>query len=285
MSNPKLFAEKMRLYLGANYLNTWNCALEEFELFGSTKRILDLPHGSKFDSRWLDKVNHSTLAYVQCWKGHATRGYVSMMQMRCLVPLVYWSLNAMNSNDIFCNGHIRPRKNVKHCRLTLDIHTMQSREGCTWHTCANFHEYEEYNSNNNVPCNLWFRAYDINWCVRRARRNECLIGQIFLLYGRWRLIQTLHMRRYSHWWTMDCNLMWGSFSTATIKDNGEPSIPRSICCIPSSHDDHPNTRFAKAIHRNMVTPLLQHLWGIHYTWMDITWLVRPPFHTMVTVAS
>jgi hypothetical protein len=50
-SNPKLFVEEMRLYLGANYLNTWNCALEGFELFGSTKRILDLPHGSKLDSR------------------------------------------------------------------------------------------------------------------------------------------------------------------------------------------------------------------------------------------
>jgi hypothetical protein len=149
----------------------------------------------------------------------------------------------MNSNDNFCDGHIHPRKSVKHCRLTLYIYIMQSREGCTWHTCANFHKYEEYNSNNNVPCNLWFRAYDINWCMRRARRNECLIGQIFRLYGRWRLIQTLHVRRYSHWRTMDlnCNLTWGSFTTATIEDNGELSIPQfvvffQLLMITPTHD-------------------------------------------------
>lgn len=49
-SDPKLLAVEMRLYIGVTYLNTWNCAVEGFDLFGSTKRILDLSHGFEFDS-------------------------------------------------------------------------------------------------------------------------------------------------------------------------------------------------------------------------------------------
>jgi hypothetical protein len=39
--DPKLLAEAMRSYPGAEDLNTRNCSLEGFELFGSTKRKLD----------------------------------------------------------------------------------------------------------------------------------------------------------------------------------------------------------------------------------------------------
>ena len=57
--NPKLLAKAMGSYPGAKDLNTRNCALEGFELFGSTKRKLDLPLGSKYDSHCLEKMNYS----------------------------------------------------------------------------------------------------------------------------------------------------------------------------------------------------------------------------------
>jgi hypothetical protein len=59
ISDPKLLAEAMRSYPGAEDLNTRNCALEGFELFGSTKRKLNLPPGSEYDSHRPDKVKYS----------------------------------------------------------------------------------------------------------------------------------------------------------------------------------------------------------------------------------
>ena len=57
--DPKLLAKAMRSYPRAKGLNTRDCALEGSELFGSTKRKLDLPPGSEYDSHCPDKVNHS----------------------------------------------------------------------------------------------------------------------------------------------------------------------------------------------------------------------------------
>ena len=57
--DPKLLAEAMRSYPGAEDLNTRSCAMEGSELFGSTKRKLDLPPGSEYDSHHHDKVNYS----------------------------------------------------------------------------------------------------------------------------------------------------------------------------------------------------------------------------------
>ena len=46
-------------YLKVEDINTKNCPLEGSELFGSTKRKLDLPPGSNYDSRHPNKVNYS----------------------------------------------------------------------------------------------------------------------------------------------------------------------------------------------------------------------------------
>ena len=45
----KLLADAMKSYLGAEDLNTRDCALKGSELFGSTTRKLDLPSGVNCD--------------------------------------------------------------------------------------------------------------------------------------------------------------------------------------------------------------------------------------------
>ena len=55
----KLFEEAMRSYPWVEYLNTKTYALEGGQLFGSTKRKLELPPGSEYKSHPLDKVNYS----------------------------------------------------------------------------------------------------------------------------------------------------------------------------------------------------------------------------------
>jgi hypothetical protein len=48
--DPKLLADAMKSYLGAEDLNRRDCALEGSELFGSTKQKLDLPPGADVDT-------------------------------------------------------------------------------------------------------------------------------------------------------------------------------------------------------------------------------------------
>ena len=59
VGSPKLQAYAMKSYPGTKDLNTRDCALEGCELFGFTKRKLDLPPVADCNSHWLDKVNYS----------------------------------------------------------------------------------------------------------------------------------------------------------------------------------------------------------------------------------
>ena len=47
--DPKILVDAMKSYLGAEGANTRACALEGSELFGSTKRKLNLPPGADCD--------------------------------------------------------------------------------------------------------------------------------------------------------------------------------------------------------------------------------------------
>ena len=56
--DPKLLADVIKSYPGVEDLNTRDCALEGFELFGSTKRKPDLPLGVNCTSHRSNKVNY-----------------------------------------------------------------------------------------------------------------------------------------------------------------------------------------------------------------------------------
>ena len=57
--DPKMLVDAMKSYPGAEDVNTRYCALGGSELFGSTKRKLNLPPGVDYDSHRPDKVNYS----------------------------------------------------------------------------------------------------------------------------------------------------------------------------------------------------------------------------------
>jgi hypothetical protein len=61
----------MKPYPGLEDLNTRDCALEGSELFGTTKRKLDLPPGVNRDSHRPDKVNTPFIALMLGLEGHA----------------------------------------------------------------------------------------------------------------------------------------------------------------------------------------------------------------------
>ena len=56
--DPKILVDAMKAYPWAEDINTRDCVLEGPELFGSTKRKLNLPTGADCDSHRPDKVNY-----------------------------------------------------------------------------------------------------------------------------------------------------------------------------------------------------------------------------------
>ena len=72
-------------------LNTKNRVLEGFGLFGPTKRKLDLPLRSKYDSHRPKNVNYSIPALTQNLLEHALKSPSHMMRMWCLTPPTCWS--------------------------------------------------------------------------------------------------------------------------------------------------------------------------------------------------
>ena len=57
--DPKILVDAMKSYPGAKDVNIRDCALEGSQLFGSTKRKLNMPPGADCDSHRPDKVNYS----------------------------------------------------------------------------------------------------------------------------------------------------------------------------------------------------------------------------------
>lgn len=112
--------------------------MEGSGFFGSTKRKLDLPLEFVYDCHHLNKMNYS----IPRPNISSTRAHIenpSMMKMWCLTLLVCWSYSVLNLSDIFLVFLIRPRKSVKRCMPSQDIHVRPKWEEYTWHIWANLH--------------------------------------------------------------------------------------------------------------------------------------------------
>ena len=70
--DPKLLAEAMKSYQGAEDLYTRDCALEGSKFFRYTKQKLDMQPGANCDSHRFDKVNYS----IPCLDTRAKRACI-----------------------------------------------------------------------------------------------------------------------------------------------------------------------------------------------------------------
>ena len=120
--DPKLLAEAIRSYARVKDLNTKTYALKGSEMFGSTKRKLNLPPGSKYDSHCPDKVTYFIPALTKDPLGHILKSPSHMMRMWCFTPLACWSPSVQDTYGTFLPCLIRQRKSAKHCRSTHGIH-------------------------------------------------------------------------------------------------------------------------------------------------------------------
>lgn len=98
--NPRTIAEAVSTYSGGDFLNTRIPHLEGEEIFGSSKRKLDLPPGSEHDSHRPDKVNYS---------------FPRMMQTRSTRPRLDNSIHISQ-----CDGENTTGVGVQHVTIVLE---------------------------------------------------------------------------------------------------------------------------------------------------------------------
>ena len=110
--NPKILADAMKFYPGTEGANTRDCALEGSELFGSTKRKLNLPPGVDCDFHRLDKVNYS----INCPNTQATRQRIEE-SLTFVEHVVVHTTSVLETKCLVFNWHIArlPSNSAKRC--------------------------------------------------------------------------------------------------------------------------------------------------------------------------
>ena len=115
--DPKMLADTMKSYPGAEDVNTRDCALKGSELFGPTKRKINLPLGVDCDSHRLDKVNYfiprpnirATRQRIEELLNSTLHGVVhttSMLETDCLASK--WHIATQLSQTMFDVRHCKP---------------------------------------------------------------------------------------------------------------------------------------------------------------------------------
>ena len=174
--DPKMLAATMKSYPRAEGVNTRDCTLERSELFGSTKRKLNLLSGVDCDSHRLDKMNYSiprpnTRATRQCI-GESLRSAIhgvahttSVLETGCLASKWYiaklppnsskrcWALQAITRT--MCNAKVGIRKHGTHAPTYKGLR-------------------KEFCSPNNVEYEFWFCPDDIKCCMSRSKKKYVL---------------------------------------------------------------------------------------------------------------
>ena len=164
----------MRSYLGAEDLNIRDCALEGFELFGSTKRKLDLPPpGSEYDSHRPDKVNYS----IPHPNKRPTKARIDT-SFEHDENVVSYTTNVLGTDcpksKWYISRLLYPSK--QECQALQEIidHSCRVKVGKSTHGTpapTDTSVKKEFLSNNHVPSNFMFFADDINRCVKGSKRK------------------------------------------------------------------------------------------------------------------
>ena len=174
--DPKILVDAMKSYSGAEGTNTRNCALEGSELFGSTKRKLNLPPGVDCESHRLDKMNYSIpqhdiwatrqrIKELLTFAEHDVVHTTSVLEIECLVSNWYiarlppnytircWALQAITG--IICNVKVGSSKH----NTPTPTYKGLKKELC---------------STNNVEYEFWFCPDDIKRCISGTKMKYVL---------------------------------------------------------------------------------------------------------------
>ena len=169
----KLIIEAVNSYPGAEDVLTKTRGFEGAEIFGSTKRKLDLPPGSSHNSHRLDTMNYS----IPCDSTKSTTNSIEETLLN-LDSCVQYSTSILETYYDPSNWDIAQlsSKSIRKCQA-MQTHTNEkcyTRLGKSPH-CTLAPTYvgqkKENKIHRNVSTEFWFCVDDINKCVKGTEKS------------------------------------------------------------------------------------------------------------------
>ena len=199
-------------------------------------------------------------------------------------------------SGIFHDCLIRPKNSVKLCRQILDIHVGLKSGKITHGTPAPTYTgmKKEFRSNNHIPSNFWFCADDINRCVKGSKKKWVFdwpnLPKVWPVKVGTNLTREEVFALEDAWFQLQQK--YAMSPRCRLRTMTNLPIPRSHFRIPSNPDAHPNTRFSKAVRRNMAAPLIKHKnkWesALHmegYYVVGVTPIPSPGYGCIISIVS
>ena len=137
-------------------------ALERSQLFGLTKRNLDMPLESEYDSHHPDKVNY----FILSWKTRSTRAHIEEF-------IIAKEIGCVHIVFVFIFALSLQKRMLSIASQYMTIRANPSLGSVTWHSCAHLHKHEK-RIPLPQPCALRFCIDDINRWVKGSKMDSWL---------------------------------------------------------------------------------------------------------------
>ena len=260
--DPKLIAAAMKSFPGAKDLPNHPIILEGVEIFGSTKRKLNLPPGSEFDSHRPDKVNYSIPKSNTRW----TRQHIeeSLKSPQHQVPL---TTRVMESNCDPKLWHIArlSKSSGRQCQALQAISReacrtkiSQGRNGTPAPTYAGMKK--DLRMGHNVEAEFFFCPDNIHRCVMGSKRPLVLDWPPIPLT--WPVKFGTNLTHEEVLKLEDAGFQLQQQEALSPRQKFQTQvnipIPRSKFHVADHPDAHPSNRFGKKCRRSSDAPSADH---------------------------
>ena len=260
--DPKLIAEAVNSYPGAADLLTKKGGLEGAEIFGSTKRKLDLPPGSSHNSHRSDTVNYSiprdgtrsTKARIEEALSKPDSGVqhtTSILETNC--DPSKWHIARLSSKSARkCHAM------YAHTNDKCDTRVGRGPHGTPAPTYVG--DKKGYKTHRTISTEFWFCADDINRCVKGTKKSFVVGWPSVPMTWPVKKGTNLSMKEILALEEAGFQLQQrGALSPRRQFQNAaNMPLPRSHFPTPVNPDSHPTTRDGFAIRRSSDAPTPEH---------------------------
>lgn len=260
--DPKLIAVAMKSFPGAGDLPDHSIVLEGAEIFGSTKRKLNLPPGSEFDSHRPDKVNYS----IPKPNTRSTRQRIEE-SLKSPQHHVSHATRVMESNCDPKQWHIArlPKSSGRQCQALQSISgeacrtkISQGANGTPAPTYAGMKK--DIRMGRNVEAEFFFCPDDIHRCVMGTKRPFVLHWPPVPITWPVKFGTNLTREEVLKLEDAGFQLQQQEALSPRQKFQTQVNIPilRSRFHVPDNMDAHPSMRFGKKCRRSPDAPSADH---------------------------
>ena len=260
--DPEMIAKVVNSYPGAEDLITKPRGLEGAEIFGSTKRKLDLPPGSDHDSHRQDKVNfsiprmstRSTKARIEealSDPAHGVQHTTCVLETDC--DPSKWHIARLPARSARRCQALQAHTNAK-----CDTRVARGPRGTPAPTYSG--DKKDYHTKKRVQTDFWFCADDINRCVSGNRKAWVLDWPA--LPSTWPVKMGTNLTREEVFALEDAGFQLqqrGAMSPRQMFISSlDMPIPRSQFHVPANPDSHRTIRGSSTIRRSSEAPTAEH---------------------------